>query len=76
MLSDLRNPKPADTTGRKEFGRNSSIGVANPPNAAASARYPLNSASVTTVPAYSSKSDAPTITTLEANGNLVVLTVL
>jgi len=62
-LSDLRTPKPAGTTGHIEFRLNSSAGVASPPNTVMSTRFLLNNASVTTVFAYSSKSDAPTITT-------------
>ena len=59
----LWTPKPADTTRRKEVRRNSSAGVANPPDKVTSTRFPLNNATVTTVLAYPSKSDAPTITT-------------
>ena len=62
-ISDSRTPKPADTTGHDEFRRNRSAGVANPTDMVTSTRFPLNNASVTTVLAYPSKSDAPIITT-------------
>jgi len=60
-LLDLRNPNPVDTV-----GRHSSAGVTNPQVTTISSRYPFNNASVTTVLAYPSKSDAcATITTLK-----------
>ena len=61
--SELRTPTPADTTGPDEFRRNSSASVANPHDTMTSTRFPLNNATVTTVLAYPSKSDAPIITT-------------
>ena len=62
-ISELRTPTPADTTEPDEFRRNSSVGVANPHTTMTSTRFPNNNASVTTVLAYPSKSDAPIITT-------------
>jgi hypothetical protein len=62
-ISELRTPTPADTTEPDESRRNSSAGFDNPLNTMTSAHFPNNSASVTTVLAYPSKSDAPIITT-------------
>ena len=62
-LLDLRTPKLTDTTGHDEFRRNSSAGVANKPDTVTSTRFSRNNASVTTVLANRSKSNALIITT-------------
>ena len=64
-LSDLSTIQTVDTTGREEPRRHSSAVTGNPsPGMTTSSRYnPFNSANVTSVLSYSSKSDAPIIRT-------------
>ena len=70
ILSDLYIIQTAETTGRKEPRRHSSAvsSTGNPPGITTSRYNPFNSANVTTILSYPSKSDAPITTTWKLTG--------